>query len=272
MSPSRIPRIGARWYIRARWRVALAAATVAVTTALAGAAPAQADDTWTWSTATHPAGAASIGPLGYGTAGAGVFRWHGTYYIPGVGHIDSPLGALREERETGSGVIGRVAYTTAGVSGAPDVGLIATGTAPIAPRVRVSTGWQDAPVMDVSHPGELFAGRPLCHSGTSPQTIAQGGYRCGAMTADCAPTATQCLTNLPASGGDSGGPVWDYTPGGIELAGWISGTFFGSTVFVPVWALQAHDWTAGQSWSSGGHSAGNDGTGCFVVWTGCVRS
>jgi hypothetical protein len=202
-----------------------------------------------------------------------VFRWHGVDYIPGVGHIDSPLGAVREEKETGTGVIGRVAYTTAGsAAGSPDVGLIATGTVPIAPRVRVSTGWQDAPVMDVAHPGELTAGRPLCHSGTSPQTIAAGGYRCGTMVSDCSPPTSQCLMNIPASGGDSGGPVWDYTPGGIELAGWISGTFFGSTVFVPVWALQDHVWTESESWSSSGFAPGNDGTGCFVVWTGCVRS
>jgi len=42
--------------------------------------------------------------------------------------------------------------------------------------------------------------------------------------------------------------------------------------FVPVWALQNHVWADSESWSSWGYPSGNDGTGCFVTTSGCVRS
>ncbi|WP_374009704.1 hypothetical protein [Leifsonia sp. LS-T14] len=259
-----------------RLRLRLAAA-VALTLAIVagGALPAQADDTWTWSTATHPAGGGSIGPLGWGTFGGGVYRYHGVDYVPGVGHIDTPLGTWRDEQVTGAGTVGRVAYTTYanGKPGAPDIGLIATGTKPIAPKVRVSEGWQDAWVTDVAHPGDVTAGKSLCHSGTSPETIAAGGYRCGVVSSACGAASTSCYVSMGVSGGDSGGPVWWYSDGGITLYGWISGSFFGSTaVFEPVWALQNHVWTESESWSSWGYPPGNDGTGCFVTISGCVRS
>lgn len=262
-----------RTTLRTRWRVATASAAVAIAAALAGAAPAQAADTWTWSTATHPAGAASIGPLGWGTAGGGVYLWRGVYYIPGVGHIDQPLGTWREEKETGTGVLGRVAYTTYdGKPALPDIGLISTGTTPVPPTVRVSAAWPNAMVIDVAHPGDITQGLALCHSGTSPQTMAAGGHRCGTMGFDCSPPSTQCQLSVPASGGDSGGPVWDYAPGGIKLYGWITGAGFGYTSFVPTWAVQNHVWTESQSWRSWGYPPGNDGTGCFVTAAGCVRS
>lgn len=253
----------------------LAGASVALAALVAVALPAQADETWTWSTATHPAGAASVGPLGWGTAGGGVYRYHGMHFVPGVGHMDQPLGSWRDESVTGTGTIGKVLYTTyPGSSSAVDMGLIGTGTKPQAAKVRVSNGWQDANVMDVAHPGEITTGLTLCHSGTSPETIAADGYRCGRVTADCAVSSTQCSFDALASGGDSGGPVWWYRSGGITLYGWINGRAgFGDTVlarFTPVWALQDHDWTAAQT--EVGWPVGNDGTGCFVTYDGCVRS
>ena len=45
-----------------------------------------------------------------------------------------------------------------------------------------------------------------------------------------------------------------------------------TAVFEPVWAIQNHVWTDSESWGAGGFPAGNDGTGCFVTNTGCVRS
>lgn len=265
--PSNIRRIMSR---------VLAAGAAAVTAIAIGAAPAQADDGWTWSTATHPAGAASIGVLGWGTSGAGVYRYHGMYFIPGVGHIDQPLGNWRHEQVTGTGTLGKVLYTTyPNESSAVDMGLIGTGTKAIEPRVRVSEEWQNALVMDVAHPGEITTGRPLCHSGTSPATMAAGGYRCGTVTANCGTTSTRCYFDAPAGGGDSGGPVWDYTPGGITLVGWINGRVSVGegkawTTFTPVWALQNHVWTSEQT--KAGWPVGNDGTGCFVTAAGCVRS
>lgn len=264
---SRASRIAAR----------ILAAGAAVVTAIAvGAAPAQADEGWTWSTATHPAGAASIGQLGWGTSGGGVYRHHGMYFIPGVGHIDQPLGNWRYEQQTGSGMLGKVLYTTYPNSPTSvDMGLVGTGTKAIEPRVRVSDEWQNALVMDVAHSGEIKTGRPLCYSGTSTASMAAGGYRCGTVMANCGPSDTQCYFDARVSGGDSGGPVWDYTPGGITLVGWINGTASaGEGVkwgrFTPVWALQNHVWTTEQT--KAGWPAGNDGTGCFVTATGCVRS
>ncbi|ANF30633.1 hypothetical protein A0130_02155 [Leifsonia xyli] len=244
--------------------------------ALGVAGPAHADAPWTWNTATHPAGSGSIGPLGWGSTGGGVWRQRGVYFVPGAGHIDSPLGNWRDEQVTGSGSVGRVAYTTYanGASGYPDIGMISTGTQPIAPKIRVSDGWQDAIVMDVAHPGDIVAGASLCHSGTSPQTAASAGYRCGQALQTCSPPSALCSFTAKVSGGDSGGPVWWYSAGGVKLYGWIHGYdgTSGNGYFVPVWALQDHVWTASESWSSWGYPAGIDTTGCFVTYTGCVRS
>lgn len=255
---------------------AIAVAVMALMVAVATAAPARADDPWTWSTATHPAGSGSIGPLGYGSTGGGVWLQRGVYFVPGVGHIDFPLGNERDEQVTGSGVVGRVAYTTYanGTSGSPDLGLISTGTQAIAPTIRVSDVWQDAAITDVAHPGDVVAGTWLCQSGTSPDTEASGGYSCGQSVQPCPPPTSLCFFSAKVAGGDSGGPVWWYSPGGVKLFGWIYGwdTVTGNALFVTVWALQDHVWSASESWSSWGYPAGIDTTGCFVTLNGCVRS
>ncbi|MEV8212726.1 hypothetical protein [Leifsonia sp. NPDC077715] len=262
-----------RWLRRAVGALAIAA--LAVVAGVGAATPAQADDTWTWNTATHPAGAGAKEHIGWGTTGGGIYRYHGVTFVPTAGHVAQPLGSWMNEGVTGSGTLGRIAYTTYadGRSQVPDIGLTSTGTKPIEPKLRVSDGWQDAMVMDVAHPGDVLPGGALCHSGTSAQTMAEGGYRCGEVRFTCAATSTYCYTTIPVSGGDSGGPVWWYSPGGIKLYGWVVGHVGDDqAVFVPVWTLQNHVWTEGQSWSSWGYPPGNDGTGCFVTVKGCIRS
>ncbi|WP_277183685.1 hypothetical protein [Caballeronia sp. BR00000012568055] len=237
-----------------------------------------AQSLWTWNNATHPAG---VGGVPGGASGAGVWVYKGVYYIPGVGHMASPLGAWRIESVTGQGNFGRVAHTTrpTNTETGDDIGLIATGTQPIAPRIRVSDGWQDAPISDVSH-GDLKKGDWICHSGMSADTRSSGGYRCGTMTMDCPRTASMCYAaaasgNLVA-GGDSSGPVWWYDGrGGVVLMGWVRGSLMIDSKqwlsFSPVWLIQDHVWKPEESWVSWGYPAGNDGTGCFLTTSGCIK-
>lgn len=273
---------------RRRW--SLASATVGVITVLtallAGGGPAEAGAGWTWDAATHPAGSAEVGG---GDSGAGVWLYHGMYYIPGVGHMDQPLGQWKtEQAPTGTGSLGYVSHTTySGGLQNPDLGLIATGTAALQPTIRLSDGWQTASIASVSHGNDLPAGRPLCQSGVSTYTQAAGGYQCGTLQQSCTRTQSLCYLTNPNGmgyGGDSGGPVWDYTTGGAELIGWVSissgqqaanGEWTGLG-FVPVWTLQTYSWTAAQTWQGSSGIApfpsGNDGTGCFVTINGCVAA
>lgn len=224
---------------------------------------------------------------GGGTSGAGLWLYEGMYYVPGVAHVDQPLGAWKEETApSGQGGLGHVSHSTYGTGG-PDIGLIATGTRPIAPRIRVSDGWQDAPVSAVGHPGDLRPGMQVCHSGFADATQAAGSYRCGTVSGDCLASSTTCRVTNPAglvSGGDSGGAVWWYDgQGGVVLHGWVkaaSGTqvdgSWTTMHFVPPWVLQNHQWTTAQTWQgTSGVSpfpAGPHDTGCFVTTQGCVRS
>jgi hypothetical protein len=237
---------------------------------------------WTWNTATHPAGA---GGVPGGTSGGGVWVYQGIYYIPGAGHMDRPLGAWRNESGTGTGTFGRVSHSTtpADTSTSPeDIGLIATGSKPVAPVIRVSDAWQNAPISDVAH-APLKQGAWVCHSGRSEGTQKAGSYRCGTLDWDCTRTNKYCYVSPASSsgtgivgGGDSGGPVWWYDgSGGVTLMGWVVGAAsseWKTMIFVPVWTLQDHVWTAEETWSSWGYPAGNDGTGCFLTTKGCFRS
>lgn len=236
---------------------------------------ARADDAWSWNEAQHPAGS---GQVPGGSVGGGVYRYHGIYYIPGIGHMDRPLGEWREEQSpTGSGGYGRVSNTTyvEGVgSKSPDIGLVATGTSPLAPIIRVSNAWEQAPITDVGHPGTIVAGQPVCHSGMSAATHAAGGYRCGLITGLCIALCAAFSDTGLAEGGDSGGPVWYYSEGGIVLYGWVRASYSSGKglYFVPVWTLQNYEWSAAETLVSWGFPAGNDGTGCFVTTKGCIRS
>ncbi|MGG7465155.1 hypothetical protein [Plantibacter sp. YIM 135347] len=239
---------------------------------------------WTWSTATHPAGSAAVAG---GASGGGVYLWGGIYYQPTVGHMAQPLG--RDQYETapsGSGMIGKVSHTTYNSGTQNDAALLATGTQPIAPVMRVSDYWDDASIVDIAHPSDVAPGLTLCHSGWAYTTQAVGGFRCGQVDVACSVTSRTCsIHNADGMvwGGDSGGPVWTYADGGVKLYGWVTGgrtdggayapdgTFpFGS--FVPVWAVQNHDWPSSQVLTAWGFPAGNDGTGCFVTTQGCLRS
>jgi hypothetical protein len=257
-----------------RWWMGLLASVLML--ASLGAA---AQTPWTWNNATHPAGA---GGVPGGTSGAGVWVYRGIYYIPGVGHMDGPLGDWRVESTTGTGTFGRVSHTTrpTQTETGDDIGLIATGTKPLTPRIRVSDAWQDAPISDIAH-GEFRKGANVCHSGHSVTTQLSNGYRCGTLTMDCTRTSVLCYLAASSggivSGGDSGGPVWWYDgKGGIVLMGWIrgsmtvNGTQWG--MFTPVWILQDHAWKPEETWESWGYPTGNDGTGCFLTTRGCVRS
>lgn len=275
---------------KSRRRVALLFSLLATVLALAVPAPVPAagNETWTWSSATHPAGSASMRfwPDG-GTSGAGLWLYQGMYYVPGVAHVDKPLGAWKEETApSGQGGLGHVSHSTYGTGGL-DIGLIATGTRPIEPRIRVSDGWQDAPVSAVGHPGDLRQGMQVCHSGFSDATQAAGSSRCGTLVSDCLATSTTCQVTNPSgliSGGDSGGAVWWYDgKGGVVLEGWVSagsGTQVNGSWptmhFIPPWVLQNHQWTAAETWQGeSGVSpfpSGQQRTGCFVTTAGCVRS
>ena len=251
------------------------------------ASPAPLAGTWTWDSTTHPAGAGNIngGSLG------GVFFSGGMYYVPSVGHMTSALGEWKEEHVSGSGSYGYAAYSAH--SGSLDTGMIATGTQPIAPILRVADSWQNAPIMDVAHVGEIVAGAYTCHSGSSVTTQNAGGVRCGQITGTCMGGATTCAISASTGivqGGDSGGPVWQYTPGGVKLLGWMKSANpstalpggdpsfpnYSSGTFTPVWALQNHAWTAAETWAGRPDVApfptGEMTSGCFVTFSGCVRS
>lgn len=236
---------------------------------------------WTWNSATHPAGS---GDMNAGSLG-GVFRANGMYYVPTVGHMVA-LGGWKQEINTGSGGYGYGAYRTRSKL---DAGLIATGTRPLPGVIRVSDNWQNADIMSIAHPGEIEAGAYTCHSGVSAITRAAGGFRCGTMRFTCTAAQTSCEMSNPAGiiqGGDSGGPVWQYTPGGVKLLGWVVGGAspldataypnYTIGVFTPVWALQNYAWTAAESWAGAPGIApfppGELSTGCFVTYSGCVRS
>jgi len=245
-----------------------------------------ADAGWTWSSATNPAGSASVPG---GTSGGGVWLWGGVFYVPGVGHMNT-LGEERwETAPTGSGLIGRATHSTRpGSRKSPDIGLIATGVRPVEPRIRVSEAWKDAAISDVAH-STLPRGVEVCHSGTSAPTIGYGGYRCGTVHRDCERSrSTYCVVHHVDGlvyGGGSGGPVWRYDgSGGIVLLGWVRGQLNAGPrgvapdgtsqfmTFEPVWNLQNQSWTDGQTLTTWGFPAGSDENACFVTTNGCVRS
>ncbi len=259
----------------------LASLLVAVLASPAGA--------WTWSSATHPAGSVNIGGS---ASGGGLWLYHGTYFLPGVGHVDSPLGqGMNETPNTaagdpaGSGFLGHVAYSNwTGSLSEPDLGLVAAGTDPIPARVAVSQGWLNAPIVSYSTGNDLPQGAWVCESGFSWYSEHAGGYRCGQISSTCDRSVSVCYAfnaNGLAAAGDSGGLVWWYSGSGVEILGWSSvgagatapdGSYTGLG-FVPPWALAHYQWTQAQSWQGGGgvapFPAGNDGTGCFVTISGC---
>lgn len=263
---------------------ALAAFSVLPSAQAATGSPPTADE-WTWNNATHPAGSAAVNG---GTSGGGVWLREGIYYIPGVGHMDELTEERHEIAPTGAGMLGKVSHSTGGGHAERDLGLIATGTRPISPQIRVSDAWQDAPISDVAH-DVIPKGATVCHSGTSSAALASGGSRCGVMKLDCsAATGNRCIAyNVDGlvQGGDSGGPVWWYDGmGGVHLYGWVRGQLgVGDDTwaadgtarwmsFEPVWNLQNYDWSVEESWSAGGYPSGNSPEACFVTTQGCIRS
>lgn len=247
---------------------------------------------WTWSSATHPAGDVNI----YGSgSGGGLWLYHGFYYIPGAGHVDQPLGnGMWETPNTsagdppGSGFLGHVAYSTYPVQGTtwPDIGLIATGTDPIAAHVVVSQGWTNAPVDAYSTGnGDMPKNSQACVTGYSIYSEQHGGYRCGTLPYACTRSLQVCEVDSSsgiAANGDSGGLVWWYNnAGGVTILGWLTnrGTVqapdgsYTQGYFQTPWTLDHFSWTSGESWAGGNGIApfppGNDGTGCFVTVTGC---
>lgn len=257
---------------RTWWRKALCLGVMSVT---AFTPPAfGAEDPWTWSTATHPSGSAYTEGV---SVGGGVFRAHGIDYIPGVGHADNVVGTDRWERVTGVGHLGRTAYSTFvdGETHYPDIGLLATGSRHLEPTMRVSDEWQDAPITGIARPSDMKIGMRLCHSGMSGATRAVGGYRCGVLSRPCLEVSDSCPMESyprPVDGGDSGGPVWWYSGGGIKLFGWIVDYSDGySGGFVPVWSLARHRWTAKESLESWGFPHGKLDDGCFVTTRGCEK-
>lgn len=240
--------------------------------------PAVASERWSWSTATHPNGSAHIPG---GTVGGGLYRYHGHYYIPGVGHMAGTLGQEDDESVTGTGVLGRVSNTTyTGAPGNhfPDVSLVATGTEASNPIIRVSDTWPDAPLVDIAHPGDVATGDMLCQSGTSSETLAVGGYRCGKASYACNTYTVNCAFESlggVVSSGDSGGPVWSVDGDGVKLYGWITGEGSGDSntaVFEPIWALQNHEWKTTETWTDGGFPSGLFSDSCFITAKGCIRS
>jgi len=241
---------------------------------------------WTWSSATHPAGSAAVPG---GTSGAGVWLWNDVYYVPGVGHMSTLAEDRWETGATGTGMIGKVSHSTRpGPRELPDVGLIATGTARLEPRIRVSNGWGDAAISDVAH-STVARGVEVCHSGASVPTLQYGGYRCGTLYRDCErSSSTYCVVhnvNGLVYGGDSGGAVWQYDGGGgVVLLGWVRGQLNAGDggiaadgtsrymIFEPVWNLQNHSWTEDQTWTDWGYPTGVAENACFVTSNGCVRS
>ena len=208
------------------------------------------------------------------------------YYIPGVGHVNRTLGSYRSESITGSGGLGNISHSDFYHVKNLDIALIATGTRPIDPQMRVSNTWGNALIQDVAHE-TASKGTTLCHSGTSQWNRDRTGYRCGKLAADCVQgiDARCTFTNLDGLGaqGDSGGPVWWYHNGGVKLYGWMVNAYpetvggaYVSMSFVPVWSLQEHTWLTGQTWQGGSGIApfpsGKHATGCFVIASGCVRS
>ncbi|WAA65600.1 hypothetical protein [Microbacterium oxydans] len=232
-----------------------------------------------WNDAINPAGSAKVEQRG--TIGGGVWLHEGWYYLPTAGHVVYTLGNPEIEFGTGRGMLGRTSHSTRanGESGMRDIGLVATGTRPIEPRVRISNTAK-ADISRIATPADLTAGTEVCHSGTSTDTLAAGGYRCGTLTKDCKRSSELCdMMNAEGvvSSGDSGGLVWIRQPDdSITLVGWVSARTATAGYFVPAWALQDHTWTASQTWVPGNAEAppfptGRQDTGCFVTTAGCVR-
>jgi hypothetical protein len=240
----------------------------------------------TWDIARYPDG--SVG-IGVATSGGGLWLYHGMYYIPGVGHVDYPLGKLLVET-AGGGPLGYVAYSDFnGSRHEPDVGLVATGTKPIPAFVHVGDSWTNAAVEGYyTGTNDLPAGTTLCESGYSKPTDRHQGYRCGTLTEACNRSSIYCIFANPqgiVASGDSGGLVWSNDGGGVRIAGWVSSGFLDSQypqlsdgsytagTFTPPWKVAHYAWAPAQSWHGGGGIApfpsGNDGSGCFVSVNGC---
>ncbi len=256
---------------RAWWRRALCIGVIGAVSFTPSAFAADAP--WTWSTATHPAGSAYTQGV---SVGGGVYRANGIDFIPGAGHADNVVGTDRWEWVTGDGHLGRTAYSTFfdGKTHYPDIGLLATGSRHLEPRIRVSDAWQDAAITGVARPNEMKVGMRLCHSGVSAATQASGGYRCGILSRPCEEASDECPIEShprPVDGGDSGGPVWFYSEGGIKLFGWIIDYSDYSGGFVPVWSLARYQWKPEESLESWGFPAGKLDRGCFVTTRGCER-
>lgn len=274
-------RIRARRTLRSALVLALLIASLLVSGAAAAGDVERPE--WTWSSATHPAGSGAT--LG-GSTGGGVWYWDGVYFVPGTGHMNATIGATRYETSpTGTGIVGKVSHTSAEQSKV-DIGLVATGRKPLAPRIRVSDMWTNAPITDVAH-NSLPEGTPICHSGESTMTQKSGGYRCGVIVGTCSESAGGWCVARNATGlgygGDSSGPVWYYDgTGGVVLYGWVRGTqpslgqaSDGSSIlmiFEPVWNLQNKFWSEAESWGASGFPTGRDPAACFVTTHGCVRS
>lgn len=272
---------------RRTWQTLATLATILCTLVLT-ILPAEA---WTWNGATHQDGSVNIGGS---TSGGGLWLYHGFYYIPGAGHVDSTLGMGMNETPNlsagdppGSGFLGHVAYSTypTGQGSWPDIGLIATGTNLVTPQVVVSQGWLNAPIVAyATGNGDLPAGSQVCETSYSIYTEQHGGYRCGTLPYACTRSYPVCEVDNPngiAAAGDSGGLMWWYDGAGVKVIGWLTNHgniqapdgSYTQAFFQTPWELAHHIWLNAESWSGGLGIApfppGNDGTGCFVTTTGC---
>lgn len=177
----------------------------------------------------------------------------GRYYLLSAGHVGGKIGARAQLSSTHAVVsystkFWDTDYTrTVGGSGL-DMSMIDVGTAPLAPRLRLSSGHfaltevtvpvgtgsgqislpQLATISAVA--GDLDSGAVVCQSGAdwyaSEYTTSAHNVRCGRLSAPCVTTDPTCSfvssdSATPAvSANDSGNPVWvPRADGTIDVLG-----------------------------------------------------
>ncbi|OYD61142.1 hypothetical protein [Rhodococcus sp. OK302] len=218
---------------------------------------------------------------------------NGSYYLLSAGHVAGKVGA---GLQLGSSAPSRavVSHSTrtwdpefsgpAGGSG-PDMSMIDTGTALIAPFLQLSTAPADAVALErvqvpsidgteqISLPrvaeissvaGDLGMGTVVCQTGAdwyaSEYTAAAGNVRCGRLIEPCPTSSATCRfvdldTGVPAVAvNDSGNPVWvPRMDGTIEILGIVyaagcAGVEPGcrTGLLTRVDAYLAHNWTSAE--------------------------
>ena len=222
--------------------------------------PASADQAWpspepigNFEIATY-CGAYCITPVPFTGNAGGEVSYAGQHYILTATHViqNFPQGSqIYEWAPTYGPFIGWVGPSTQPRPTSTDLALIQ-----LAPSAAPGGGWRPAlwlnktqtqyPVMYGSNNADLTDQSQACFTAWSANTQADGGSECGHIVGSC-PVGTELCHYTKdgvsgfVHGGDSGGTVWRYVSGGVELLGvqegganYIGNNSYTEGYFIPV--------------------------------------